>query len=170
MPTLTSASKKARLMNEFNALRKVPLNDLYRWAIAKGEETPYVKSYVVTYTNPYPTKGNAITGRMTIQNEITIRFDLDDDYPNSCPKASIVKGDIPFLTNVFTSGNFCFGNLYRSTLFLWEWFNIVGRILAGDPLYTNTDSPANHEARVFYDRWSRKFPVGQITFPRARGL
>lgn len=167
MPTLSSAMTKTRLANEYNKLCKVPFNSLYRWSVAPGQTAPEVRSYLVTYTNPCPVK--TVLGVVN-QDQITVRFDLGPNYPNDCPAATIVEGETPFLPNVYPSGNFCFGDLYKSNYFLWQWFNVVGRVLAGDPLYTNPGSPANDDARTYYLNHRRKFPVGRIDFPRPKGF
>ena len=165
----TLSSRNTRLENEYNALRKVPINSLYRWAVTQGQTPPAVKSYTVTYTNPDPV--HTSSGVRT-RNRITIRFDLPDDYPNSCPIATIVEGDIPYLTNVFSSGSFCFGNLYDPNAWLWEWFITVGRILAGDPSlqYTNPNSAANRDAATYFLNNRSKFPFGRTDFPRPPGF
>ena len=167
MSVLTAPTRKERLANEYRALCKVPINGIYRWELTPGQSAPEVSSYTVTYTNPYPVRA----GRgIAIRPGITVRFDLGPNYPNECPAAQIVKGETPFLPNVYPSGNFCFGDLYKSTYFLWQWFNVVGRILAGDPLYTHPGSPANGDAAQYYTANRSKFPVGRIDFPRPKGF
>ena len=166
MSSLTAATRKARLTNEYHALCKVPINSIYRWKVADGT-VPEVTSYLVTYTNPYPVK----TARgVAVHRSITVRFDLGPNYPNECPAARIVEGAPPYVPNVYPSGNFCFGDLYKSTYFLWQWFNVVGRMLTGDPLYTDPGSPANNDAAAYYLKNRTKFPVGRIDFPRAKGF
>lgn len=167
MASLTSVDRNRRLANEYHALCKMPINDLYKWAVAPGQKPPYVSSYIVTYTNPYPVKSGRGIRR---EKEITLRFDLPVDYPRGVPTAKILKGEIPFLTNVYQSGNFCYGDMYKSTLWLWKWFNMVGQLLAGDPQYTNTSSAANGEAATYYSSHRKEFPVGRIDFPRPKGF
>ncbi len=180
MASITSLQRDLRLKNEYRALCRLPINSEYSWELEYPEQGERCRSYLVTYydTAPVPAPALSIPGltpkRVTgleRQESITLRFDLGPGYPDTAPAASIVRGRKPFLPNVFESGSICFGNLYRPGLFLWQWFNIVGQLLLGDPEVTgylgNREGqlPANSEADEFYRAHRSMFPVRKASFP-----
>ncbi|MBR0140425.1 MAG: hypothetical protein IJM17_09095 [Firmicutes bacterium] len=179
MPSLTSLQKTTRLKNEYEALKRVPFNSQYSWVPADDPPDGIHRVYLVTYKDTAPVaeystplfSGDKRVKGIKNQESITLRFTLGPDYPNMMPAAEISSGRRPFLPNVFSSGAICFGGLYRPSLFLWQWFNIVGQLLLGNPEYTGYSGnkqgelPANSEADEYYRSHMSQFPVRKADFP-----
>ncbi len=164
MSTLSSNAQRLRIENEYKAICRLPIVSFYKLKIAPGEKPPYVRKYLVIYRNPYMVKTGSLVKKA---REITVQFALPENYPYAPPEATIVSGDLPFLPNVYTSGRFCYGSMYKgSTMWLWEFMNNIGHVLAGDPRYTDINSPANADAAHYYSSHRSKFPTGRIDFPR----
>lgn|GEM_PF-5885434 len=174
MVTLTSTQKDKRLENEYNALKRIPLNGLWSWRPAPGETPPRVRRYLVYYYDTAPLLKEQFLGIKTLetQKSLVMEMTLTDGYPQVMPAARIIEGEQPYLPNFFTSGSICFGHLYTPGLFLWEWFNKVGQLLLGDPEYTGYtgnelgELPANSAADAYYRAHMSSFPVRKVPSPR----
>lgn len=163
---MTKLQTQSRLKNEYNALLKLPLSPLMRWKLAPGQSPPFVREYHVTYTNAYLIKKDGVV--KVCREPITLRFELDKDYPASAPKVKVIQGELPFHANFFVSGTMCTGTIHKPMMWLADMFIDVGKVLAGGT-QTNPASPANREAAEYYVKHRSNFPIGRVDFPRLKG-
>ncbi len=178
MSSLTSLQKNTRLRNEYEALCRIPFNKEYSWVAGDKAADGLHRIYLVTYkdTAPVAEYETTLTGEKKVtdiknQESITVKYTLGPNYPYTMPLTEVVSGRKPFLPNTYPSGAICFGGLYNPGLFLWQWFNIVGQLLLGNPEYTGYlgnkqgELPANPEADDYYRRHMSRFPVRKTDFP-----
>ena len=166
---MSAAQWNLRLENEYRAMCAFPINSLFSWKIAAGQNTPRVKAYSVTYYVKTMVKDGI---RLKPQNKTQVLITLPDS-PSGAPIARIVEGNIPFHPNIFHSGNFCLGDIWEKEPHLWKLVINIGKILAFDPDHTNPNSPANGDAatdwRAKQSGIRKHYPCGRIDFPHPVG-
>lgn len=139
MMLISAAQWNLRLEHEYQAMCAFPFNSLFTWKIASGQKAPRAKQYLITYRVKTIVKEG---DKFSTQDQTSILITMSDS-PGGAPTARIVDSKIPFLPNVFTSGNICLGDMYKNSPHLWSLVVNLGRVLAMDPDRTNTGSPAN---------------------------
>ncbi len=166
---MTAAQWNLRLENEYKAMCAFPINTLFSWKIANGQSRPRVRAYHITYN----VKTKVKTGDRLRDQEKTEVLITMSDSPGGAPNARIVGGEIPYHPNIYSSGNFCLGDMWSKEPILWKLVINIGKVLAFDPAHTNPNSPANGEAAT---DWKRRqignkgpYPCGNINFPHPLG-
>ncbi|MBQ8618899.1 MAG: hypothetical protein IJ418_15505 [Clostridia bacterium] len=167
MPILTLAQRNDRLKNEYDAMIKFPVTDLFRIALSPGQKPPYVTSYTVTYYNKTLVKFSS--GGVKPQMKTVVRIDLPEDFPVAPPMATVIEGSYPHHPNWYISGRMCPGTIWEVGGWVWDFVVKIGRVLAFDPIVTTPSPPANREAAEYWKENYRKFPCGRIDFPHPRG-
>ena len=139
--------RQARLMNEYNELQKLPKNSpVYTVVPSPGQRVPYVTSYDVTYTIP-----TYVDNGRNKQQRTVVRVTLGNTWPQSRPGVTVIEGKTPFHVNWFTNGDLCTGNNWVPTMWLYEFFGFIGRVLQYQHSVVNVESPANTAAIPFYN-------------------
>lgn len=159
-----------RIENQYHAMCAFPFNRHFSWRVAEGQRTPRVMAYKVTYYVKTPVMVN---GTLQEQEKTEVLITMSDS-PGGAPAAKIISGKIPYLPNLYTSGNFCLGNIWAGEPILWKLVINIGRLLTLDAGKTNPRSPANSSAaRDWDDRTSALYKLrttqNKVHFPNPVG-
>ena len=167
---ITAAQWNMRLENEYKAMQAFPFNSLFSWKTAGGQNAPRVTAYVVTYSGKTVVAGDGGSEVRNQKTEVTITM---PSSPGGSPAAAVTGGSIPFLPNVYKTGEICLGSMWYKDPILWKLVVNIGKLLAADPSVTDLNSPANEYAR---DDWirrqrggTRSYPCGNVDFPHPVG-
>lgn len=164
---MTARQWELRLGNEYEELCRIPFNTLFSWKRADSQWPPrqYIVDYHVTTMVKDP------SGHLVKQDKTTVTITMPS-APNATPKASVIKGQVPYNPNIYSSGDFCLGNLWAREPHLWKLVINIGRVLAFDPARVDPNSPANPLAAADWkQKQSRRnppYPCGRTEFPHPK--
>lgn len=124
---MTAAQWNLRLENQYREMCAFPINNLFSWKVAPGQDIPRCKAYLVTYNVRTMVKDGA---RLKPQERTEVLYTLPDS-PSGAPEAHIVGGSIPFHPNIYRNGSFCLGDIWINCgERLWKLVIDIGKVLA----------------------------------------
>ena len=153
-----------RLKSDWESMVRIrgPVVD---WKALSGQDK-YVDDYALTI------RVRSITGPApNFRDTHNFRITLPGDYPTASPDISSTDNPIPFNPNFFKTGRWCLGT-WAETDTLGKTVLRMVRTLQFDPKLINVRSPANSDARAWYDRQagSGLFPTDRQLLPNPEGM
>lgn len=147
---------KTRIKNDYNEMINIAKSPMVSWVATKGT-APYVEEYLITINV------RTYSGPGTIMNQCKVRISLPANYPQVAPNTTM-EGTVVYHPNWWENGKWCCGT-YKMTESLGNYVVRLLQTLQFDPIVTNPNSPANHDAKNWYLNNKSLFPSDHQPLP-----
>ena len=147
---------KIRLASGYKEMCRIANSPMVSWKATKGE-APYVEEYLLTINV------RTYSGPGKIINTCKVRISIPANYPQVAP-ITIMEAPIVFHPNWWSDGRWCCGK-YKITESLGNYVVRLIQTLQFDPIVTNPDSAANHDAKKWYLDNKNLFPSDKQPLP-----